>query len=68
MILSVRQLHEEKERDELDTYQNAKFDDTRTTLGDLIGSKLQNELRGVEEEPEEIIIEEQQEQSTEAEE
>lgn len=54
MILSVRQIHEEKERKELDSYQAVKSDDTRTTLGDLIGSKLQQELRGEEEEPEQV--------------
>ncbi|MHB0999352.1 MAG: 30S ribosomal protein S1 [Armatimonadota bacterium] len=50
MILSVRQMHEEKERKEFDSYQSARFDSSRTTLGDLIGSKLQQELYGVEEE------------------
>ncbi|MHB1457847.1 MAG: 30S ribosomal protein S1 [Armatimonadota bacterium] len=56
MILSVRQLHEEKEHKEIDTYQAVKSDETRTTLGDLIGSKLQQQLRDIEDEPEEIEV------------
>ena len=53
MILSVRQLQEYKEPKEVESYQPAKVDDTKTTFGDLIGSKLQKQLRDMEDEHEE---------------
>jgi 4-hydroxy-3-methylbut-2-enyl diphosphate reductase len=40
MTLSIRQVHEEKEKAEFDTYRSGARDETRTTLGDLIGDKL----------------------------
>ena len=41
MSLSVRQISEDKERNDYDSYQSAKpSDNTRMTLGDLFGDKL----------------------------
>lgn len=50
MTLSIRQIFEEKEKSEYETYRSAQ-DEGRMTLGDLIGDKLR-ELRSVVEEAE----------------
>ncbi len=41
MTLSLRRLHEDKERKDYDSYQSRSGFDGRTTLGDLVGDKLQ---------------------------
>ena len=41
MTLSLRRLHEDKERKDYDSYQSRSGFDGRMTLGDLVGDKLQ---------------------------
>lgn len=55
MTLSMRQIQEDKERDDYDSYQSVRVDSTRMTLGDLLGDQfkeLKNESFGEDEKDE----------------
>ncbi|MHB0913475.1 MAG: 30S ribosomal protein S1 [Armatimonadota bacterium] len=53
MTLSIRQIHEAAERRDYESYQSARPDSTRMTLGDLIGDQLQGISFGSEQPEEE---------------
>ncbi len=48
MTLSIRQLREDKDRQEYSSYQTARNDEARMTLGDLIDPKTQKKLQDIE--------------------